>query len=92
MLPYGNGNVSPHPVGADSISARAFSGCVVPGGRAVLAPTFSTQPATGPLPEGAFFVSLVISHNFGQKSLFTLPKVNFPAQFLQGFSTHFAAI
>ena len=26
---------------------------------------------------------------FRRKSLFTLPKVNFPAQFLQGLSTHF---
>ena len=42
-----------------------------------------------PLTEGAFLFS-VIPHNFDAKSLFTLPKINFPAQFLQGFSTHFA--
>ena len=41
-----------------------------------------------PLLEWAFLFS-VIPHNFVVESLFTLPKVNFPAQFLQGFSTHF---
>ena len=79
MLPYGNGNVSPHPVGADSISARGIW-------RQHKHPFLIHSL---PPPRGGFFVSIVIPHNFVAKSLFTLPKVNFPAQFLQGLSTHF---